>query len=73
MNEAWLRLVNVNNVDWQDRAQFFGISSRIMPRVRVETARARLAQRRDGGLRVTFDERLAPVPRILSSSQLTRR
>ncbi len=64
VNEAWLRLVDVDNVDWQDRAHFFGISAHIMRRVLVEAARARLAQRRGGGaFHVTFDEALPAATR----------
>jgi len=59
VNEAWLRLVDVNNVRWEDRAHFFGITARIMRRILVEAARARLAGKRGGdALRVTFDEAL---------------
>ncbi|MCU1238713.1 MAG: polymerase sigma factor, partial [Candidatus Solibacter sp.] len=64
VNEAWLRLVDVHNVNWQDRAHFFGISAHTMRRILVEAARARLAQRRGGGaLRVTFDEGLPAAAR----------
>lgn len=64
VNEAWLRLVNVENVDWEDRAHFFGISAHIMRRILVEAARARLAQRRGGHqLRVTFAEELPAAAR----------
>lgn len=64
VNEAWLRLVDVQNVTWEDRAHFFGISARIMRQVLVEAARARLALRRGGGaLRVTFDEALPATAR----------
>jgi RNA polymerase sigma factor (TIGR02999 family) len=64
VNEAWLRLVNVDNVRWQDRAHFFGISAHIMRRILVEAARARLTQRRGGdALRVTFAEDLPAASR----------
>jgi RNA polymerase sigma factor (TIGR02999 family) len=64
VNEAWMRLVDVQNVNWEDRAHFFGISARIMRRILVEAARARLAQRRGGdALRVTFDEGLPAAAR----------
>lgn len=60
LNEAWLRLVDVTNVSWQDRAHFFGICARIMRHVLVEASRARRAAKRGGDdLRVTFDEALA--------------
>jgi RNA polymerase sigma-70 factor (ECF subfamily) len=64
VNEAWMRLVDVDNVTWEDRAHFFGISARIMRQVLVDTARGRLAKRRGGGeFRVTFHEDLPAVAR----------
>jgi RNA polymerase sigma-70 factor (ECF subfamily) len=62
VNEAYLRLVDVSGVAWTDRAHFFAISARIMRRILVEAARARMAEKRGGeALRVTFDENL-PAP-----------
>lgn len=49
VNEAYLRLVDVRNVDWQHRAQFFAISSQMMRRILVDAARARGSQKRGGG------------------------
>jgi RNA polymerase sigma factor (TIGR02999 family) len=46
VNELYLRLVDVRNVDWQHRAQFFAISAQIMRRILVDAARARRAQKR---------------------------
>lgn len=48
VNEVYLRLVNVKNVDWQHRAQFFAIASQMMRRILVDAARARSAQKRTG-------------------------
>jgi RNA polymerase sigma factor (TIGR02999 family) len=65
VNEVYLRLVDVKNVDWQHRAQFFAISAQIMRRILVDSARARGAGKRGGGAqKVNFDEVaiLAPVP-----------
>ena len=62
VNEAYLRLVNVQRVNWQDRAHFFAMSARLMRRVLVDHARARQYLKRGGGaVKVTFDEAL-PVP-----------
>lgn len=59
VNEAWLRLADIKKMDWQHRAHFFGISARIMRRILVENARARLADKRGGhDVRITFDEAL---------------
>src|SRR5271168_3421654 len=41
VNEAFLRLVEVDNVLWHDRAHFFAISAQMMRRILVDAARAR--------------------------------
>jgi RNA polymerase sigma factor (TIGR02999 family) len=62
VNEAYLRLVDVNRVEWQGRRHFFGVSARIMRRVLVDLARARGYQKRGGdALRVTLDPALVPA------------
>lgn len=48
-NEAWLRLVDLERVQWQDRAHFFAMASRMMRRVLVDAARSRRADKRGGG------------------------
>jgi RNA polymerase sigma factor (TIGR02999 family) len=48
INEVYLRLVDVKNVDWQHRAQFFAISAQIMRNILVDAARARGAHKRGG-------------------------
>src|SRR6201987_2910934 len=49
VNEVYLRLVDVKNVDWQQRAQFFAISAQMMRRILVDAARARGSRKRGGG------------------------
>ena len=49
VNEAYLRLVDVNGVRWQDRAHFFAISAQMMRRILVDAARARGSGKRGGG------------------------
>lgn len=57
VNEAYLRLVDVQRVRWQDRAHFLAMSARLMRRILVDMARARRAQKRGAAaVRVTFDE-----------------
>ena len=57
VNEAYLRLIDVRRVQWQDRAHFFAMSSRVMRRVLVDSARARGYQKRGAGAqKVTLDE-----------------
>ena len=59
VNEAYLRLVDVRRVQWQDRAHFFAMAARVMRRVLVDFARAQKNQKRGGALhRVTFDDNL---------------
>ena len=50
VNEAWLRLIGQPNQDWESRAHFFAMASRLMRQVLVDHARRRLAAKR-GGLR----------------------
>ena len=57
VNEAYLRLLDVRQVDWQDRTHFLAMSARLMRRVLVDLARSRGADKRGGGaVRVTLDE-----------------
>jgi RNA polymerase sigma factor (TIGR02999 family) len=59
VNEAYLRLVDIRRVRWQDRAHFFAFSARVMRRVLVDMARSRASLKRAGGVhRVSFDEGL---------------
>ena len=48
INEVYLRLIDADRVDWQNRAQFFGIAARLMRRVLVDHARGRGAAKRWG-------------------------
>ena len=60
VNEAYLRLVDLSRIRWQDRAHFFAMSARLMRRILVDHARSRRYLKRGGGaVRVSFDEALA--------------
>jgi RNA polymerase sigma factor (TIGR02999 family) len=48
VNEAYLRLVDLRRMRWQDRAHFLGMSARLMRRILVDHARVRQAQKRGG-------------------------
>ena len=48
VHEAWLRLVDQTQVQWQDRAHFFAIASRAMRRILIDFARRHRAARRGG-------------------------
>ena len=59
VNEAYLRLIDVRQVNWQNRAHFLAMSARLMRRVLVDHARSKQYQKRGGGAaRVTLDEEL---------------
>ena len=59
VNEAYLRLIQIDQVHWQNRAHFFAMASRVMRRILVDAARARRYQKRGGGAeRVSLDEAL---------------
>ena len=60
VNEAYIRLIDVRQMDWQNRAHFLAMAARVMRRILVDSARARRYQKRGGGdVRITFDEGLA--------------
>jgi len=71
VNEVFERLVD-KDIDWQDRSHFFALSSRLMRRILVDHANARLAQKRGGdAIRVSFSEeslraRSADLAEVLS-------
>ena len=48
VHEVYLRLVDVDNVDWQNRAHFYGICARLMRRILIDFARSRNYQKRGG-------------------------
>jgi RNA polymerase sigma-70 factor (ECF subfamily) len=63
VNEVYLRLVNVQEVTWQDRAHFFAIAARMMRRILTDFARSRRYQKRGGdAVQVPLDEALVVSP-----------
>lgn len=48
VHEAYLRLVDQKQADWQSRAHFYGAAAGVMRRILVDHARARRAQKRGG-------------------------
>jgi RNA polymerase sigma factor (TIGR02999 family) len=51
VHEAYLRLVNQQQVDWRNHAQFFGVAAQMMRRILINHARERKADKRGGGAR----------------------
>ena len=63
IHETYLRLVNVRQVKWQNRAHFFAICAQLMRRILVDFARSRGYQKRGGdATRVDLDEALLITP-----------
>lgn len=59
VHEAYLRLVEQRNTHWKNRAHFFSVASRIIRRILVDHARARLSEKRGQGAKAeTFSETL---------------
>jgi len=57
VNEAYLRLVDQRDGDWQNRAHFFALASEMMRRILVDHARRRHMAKRSGGwARVTLED-----------------
>jgi RNA polymerase sigma factor (TIGR02999 family) len=63
VHELYLRLVDVTNVECQQRAQFFALAAQIMRRILVDAARARGADKRGAGaVHVNLDETAVVFP-----------
>jgi RNA polymerase sigma-70 factor (ECF subfamily) len=63
INEAYLQLVDVHNVRWNNRAHFFALCARLMRRILVDFARSRhYAKRGGGGQPISLDESLVVAP-----------
>lgn len=57
INEAYLKLVNASDINWQNRAHFFGISAKIMRRILINYARDSKAAKRGGAAEnINIDE-----------------
>ncbi len=60
INEAYLKLVNQQNVEWQNRAHFFAVAAQVMRHILVDHARTRNYAKRGGGApKVPLDEAAA--------------
>ena len=71
VNEAYLRLVKLTGVTWNDRVHFFAMSAKLMRRILVDHARSRLYLKRGGGAApLAYDEELTigiqPGPNLVA-------
>jgi len=57
VNEAYLRLIEVNRVEWRDRTHFLALAAQMMRRILIESARSRHRQKRGAdAVRVNIDD-----------------
>src|SRR5499427_2872664 len=57
VNEAYLRLIDVNRIEWRNRTHFLALAAQMMRRILVEGARNRHRQKRGGqAVRVSIDD-----------------
>jgi len=60
INEAYLKLVDQQNVEWQNRAHFFAVAAQVMRHILVDHARTRNYAKRGGGApKLPLDEAAA--------------
>src|SRR6185436_705663 len=65
VHEAYVRLVGLERIAWQNKAQFFGIAATLMRRILIDHAREHRAAKRPGaGLRVALDDRIGEATPI---------
>jgi RNA polymerase sigma factor (TIGR02999 family) len=57
VHEAYMRLADLEHLDWKNRMHFFAISAQVMRRVLVDFARSRVRRKRGGSAqRLSLDE-----------------
>jgi len=62
VNEAYLRLVEVQQMNWQNRAHFLGVAAQMMRRILVDHARAHQAAKRPRTtFKVAFDDQIGAI------------
>jgi RNA polymerase sigma-70 factor, ECF subfamily len=65
VNEAYLRLIGTQDMNWQNRAHFLAMAARLMRRILVDFARSKQYQKRGGGavnVSLGSDDALCPEP-----------
>jgi RNA polymerase sigma factor (TIGR02999 family) len=62
VHEAYLRLLKIDNVDWNDRAHFFAVAAQLMRRILVDMVRAGSAVKRGGREKRVADIALDDIP-----------
>jgi len=62
VNEAYLRLIGLHDLQWRDRAHFFAMAATLMRRILVDDARSRGRDKRGGGIALTALDENAAAP-----------
>ncbi len=63
IHEAYLRLVDQQHIEWQNRLHFFAMSAKVMRHILVDHARSRQAAKRGGSnIRLPLEETLVVLP-----------
>lgn len=62
VHEAYLKLIDQNDVEWEDRAHFYGIAARCMRQILIDHARNKMRKKRGGKMKpVTFIDEIMKV------------
>lgn len=62
VHEAYIKLVRIKSIEWQDRGHFYAIASKAMRQILTDYARKKLAQKRGGRAKdVTLDEQTLQI------------
>lgn len=69
VHEAYLKFSSLAHPEYENRAHFYGIASRLMRQVLVDLARARMAQKRDAGMEVALKD-IPGLPPAQNDTQL---
>ena len=71
INEAYVRLIEIDGVAWQDRTHFFALAAQVMRRILVDAARTRYAEKRGGRLpHLSLEEAMDIGPALSSASDV---
>ena len=70
VHEVYLRLVDVKNIEWQNRAHFYGLCAKLMRRILIDFARSRNYQKRGGHFPHIELEEAATVSAVVGSELL---
>ena len=76
VHEAYMRLVDIDRIEWQGRSHFLAMAARVMREYLVDAARRRNARKRDGGIQVTLagvDGEDQPATEILALNEALER